>query len=83
MRQAVPLVAWRSQEALTALGADYMDLTRLYWERPISGQVFTDHAHLTPEANLRLAEQVADRIIPVLAGASSDPADSAAPDGSP
>ena len=81
MRQAVPLVARRSQEALTALGADYMDLTRLYWERPISGQVFTDYAHLTPEANLRLAEEVAARIIPVLAGSSSDPADAAAPNG--
>jgi hypothetical protein len=67
MRQAVPLVAARSQEALTALGADYLDLTRLYWERPIQGQVFTDYAHLTPEANRVLAEEVAARIIPVLA----------------
>ena len=68
MRQAAPWVAQRSNEALTALGADYLDLSGLYWDGSVPGQVFTDYAHLTPAANERLAREVAQRIIPTLAG---------------
>lgn len=73
MHRAAPLVSAMSSESLTALGADYLDLTRLYWDGSVPGQVFTDYAHLTPEANRRLAEEVIRRIVPTLTRTLSPP----------
>lgn len=56
----------REREAAMAaqIGAEYIDLTRIFDRE--TGQMFTDYAHLTPEANQLLAQTVQDRILPLI-----------------
>jgi hypothetical protein len=78
MRRAAPLVSRMSEEALSGLGVQYLDLTRVFWDGVVPGQVFTDYAHLTPEANQHVAETMARRIV-VMLGEESGPAQGATP----
>lgn len=46
------------------IGAEFIDLTRIFRQEP--GQIYTDYAHLTPEGNELLAEVVAEFILPII-----------------
>lgn len=64
MQLAVPYVSDRVRSAVTPLGAEFLDLTYAY--EGVSGQIFTDYAHLTPQGNLILAQRVAETLEPLL-----------------
>lgn len=59
--RAAPLVARMIDRAVEPLGARFIDLTGIY--HSASGQVFTDYAHLTPQANRLLAEHIAAEVV--------------------
>jgi hypothetical protein len=60
MKQAVPFVRELERSTVEAQGATFLDATPVF--RAARGQVFTDYAHLTPEANRFLASLIADHI---------------------
>jgi hypothetical protein len=74
MLRAVPQASSMVAETVARAGQQYYDLTGIY--RDAQGQVFTDYAHLTPQANRYLAAYVAGRILPTIRG---DRAGSATP----
>ena len=64
LTRAVELAREREAAMAAQIGAEYIDLTRIYDRQP--AQMFTDYAHLTPEANELLAATVRDRILPLI-----------------
>lgn len=66
MHRAVPQASAMVAERVSASGQAYYDLTGIF--RNAEGQVFTDYAHLTPDANRFLAAYVAQRILPTIRG---------------
>lgn len=64
MQRAVPQASAMVAETVARDGQEYYDLTGIF--RGAQGQVFTDYAHLTPNANRFLAEYVAARILPTI-----------------
>jgi lysophospholipase L1-like esterase len=66
MHRAVPQASAMVAETVARDGQAYYDLTGIF--RDAEGQVFTDYAHLTPDANQFLARYVAQRILPTIRG---------------
>ncbi len=64
IHRAVPEVSRRVAETVAKDGQTYLDLTGIL--RQMDGQVFTDYAHLTPEANHVLAQRVFRHIMPMI-----------------
>ncbi len=67
--QAVETVRIREAAMANRIGGQFIDLTRIY--EGVDGQIFTDYAHLTPRGNLLAARYIADRVAPIILGASS------------
>ncbi len=62
--RAVQTVRDRMAAMAPTMGGTFIDLTRIYKRTP--GQVYTDYAHLTPEANRIAADTIAARILPFI-----------------
>ena len=62
--RAVDFVRGRMHEMAPRMGGRFVDLTRVF--DGAEGQMFTDYAHLTPEANQIVARVVADSILPLI-----------------
>lgn len=71
IHQARDTVAAYEQAMAEEIGAEFLDLTRIFQDVP--GQIYTDYAHLTPEGNALLAGYVAERILPIIQGAVTEP----------
>ena len=66
MAQAVEFVRQQESAMATHVGGTFIDLTRIY--DAVDGQIFTDYCHLTPQGNAVLAQYVAARLAPLIAG---------------
>jgi hypothetical protein len=60
MHQAVPFVRDQERATVERYGATFLDGTTIF--RAAQGQIFTDYAHLTPEANRLFAANIAASI---------------------
>ena len=70
IHQARDTVSAYEQAMAEEIGAEFLDLTRIF--RDVPGQIYTDYAHLTPEGNALLAGYVAERILPIIQGAVTE-----------
>lgn len=71
IHQARDTVSAYQRSMVEEIGAEFIDLTRIY--RQERRQIYTDYAHLTPEGNALLARRVADRIVPIILSGQPDP----------
>ena len=67
--QAVETVREQEAAMATRVGGTFIDLTTVFQDA--NGQMFTDYAHLTPEANRLVAEYIGARISPLISPATS------------
>lgn len=63
-KNARPIVIDAMEQATQKTDALFFDLTDIFGD--IHGDVFTDHAHLSPEGNKRVAEYLAERLAPLI-----------------
>lgn len=63
-KRATPIIAQMIQERVEPLGGRFLDLTGIFTDQ--EGQMYTDYAHLTPEANRILAERMAEEVVDML-----------------
>lgn len=70
VHRAVPFLVSSEEAMAERVGADFVDLTRMY--DGVNAQVYTDYAHLTPLGNRLLAERVARTILPRIRGNSAE-----------
>ncbi|HEX9729012.1 MAG TPA: hypothetical protein VGA37_10950 [Gemmatimonadales bacterium] len=75
MRGAVGYVGPAEQAVADEVGAEFIDLTRIY--DGVEGQVYTDYAHLTPLGNEVVALNVLQRVLPMIRRDLAEAADSA------
>ena len=62
--RARPIVTQYARTAAERSGGLYFDLTDIYGG--VTGDVYTDYCHLTPQGNQRLAEYLGERLLPTV-----------------
>ena len=72
---AVPYIREQEEKMARDVGAQFIDLTRVYAGVP--QQAYTDYCHLTPLGNEIVARHIGERLLPLI---SAIPVDGSAPD---
>ncbi len=71
IRAGVPYIAEQEEKMARDVGAQFIDLTRVYAGVP--QQAYTDSCHLTPLGNEILARNIGEKLLRIISARSADP----------